>query len=175
MYRVPSRKRKNKGIKKPNLIPILDAVFIFIFFLLMSSSFINIFEIPSQIPMVSSEPPPQDREEPLALTLEIEANELVLRSGIPAREIERFGREGEQYDLYRLRERLIQIKKENATEDTIVFLPRVDLTYGQLVEIMDSVRILGRTEEAIYYTDENGMDIRVTELFSNIIFGNIRG
>ena len=37
---------------KPNLIPIMDAVFIFIFFLLMSAQFIDIYEINSDAPAV---------------------------------------------------------------------------------------------------------------------------
>ena len=41
-----------KKPEKPNLIPIMDAVFIFIFFLLMSAQFIDLFEIGSSVPMV---------------------------------------------------------------------------------------------------------------------------
>ena len=175
MYRTPSRKRKSKEIKKPNLIPILDAVFIFIFFLLMSSSFINIFEIESNVPMVSSEPPPEREEEPLALTLQIDAGQLTLRAGIPSQEIGTFGKTADgSYDLFSLREKLFELKKENLTERTIIFLPIVDLEYGELVRIMDAVRILHRTDESLYYTNEDGLDVRIRELFGNIIFGNIR-
>ena len=59
MYRVPSRRKTKKQMAKPNLIPILDAVFIFIFFLLMSANFIKIFEISSDVPIVSTVEPPK--------------------------------------------------------------------------------------------------------------------
>lgn len=175
MYRIPSRRKKPREIKKPNLIPILDAVFIFIFFLLMSSSFINIFEISSDIPIVSNQPPPADADPPLALTLEIEAAQLVLKSGIPSRTVATFGKTSDGgYDLLSLRERLIQIKTDRPEERTIVFFPRVDLSYGDIVKIMDAVRLIRPTDEAIFMTTDDGVDQRVRELFGNIVFGNIR-
>ena len=44
MLRAPSRRQRKEPEKRLNLIPILDSVFIFIFFLLMSANFIKIFE-----------------------------------------------------------------------------------------------------------------------------------
>lgn len=175
MYRTPSRKRKPKETKKPNLIPILDAVFIFIFFLLMSSSFINIFEITSEVPIVSTQPPPRNQDPPLALTLEIQATQLVLKSGVPSRTVARFGKDSTgDYDLLALRERLIQIKKNRPDERTIIFFPLIDIEYRDLVRIMDAVRIIYPTDDAIFATSEDGIDVRVRELFSNVVFGNIR-
>ncbi len=58
MIRVPTRKRKKKGYAPLNLVPIMDAVFIFIFFLIMSSSFVKMFEIQSDVPIISDAPPP---------------------------------------------------------------------------------------------------------------------
>ena len=175
MYRTPSRKRRPKEIKKPNLIPILDAVFIFIFFLLMSSSFINIFEISSDIPIVSSAPPPEDAPDPLALTLQIDAGQLTLSSGVPSRQVATFGKTSDgSYDLEGLRETLYEIKMENPEERTIVLMPIVDLEYREIVRIMDAVRVLRRTDEAIFMTNEDGIDVRVNELFGNVVFGNIR-
>ena len=43
--------RKLKKPEKLNLVPILDSVFIFIFFLLMSAQFVDVFEIGSSLPM----------------------------------------------------------------------------------------------------------------------------
>ena len=47
MIRAPSGRKNKKKVKPLNLIPILDSVFIFIFFLLMSANFVEFFEIQS--------------------------------------------------------------------------------------------------------------------------------
>ena len=52
-YKLPSRRRRAKKGDGINLTPILDAVFIFIFFLILSAQFIKTFEINSDIPLVS--------------------------------------------------------------------------------------------------------------------------
>ena len=57
MLRAPSRRKRKEPVKRLNLIPILDAVFIFIFFLLMSANFIKIYEVQSDVPIVSTTPP----------------------------------------------------------------------------------------------------------------------
>lgn len=174
MYRVPSRRKHRTVAKGPNLIPILDAVFIFIFFLLMSASFIKIYEIPSDVPIVSDSSPPS-KQKPLALTLIFERDGLVLRRDVPARTIGTFGKDRNgDYDLVALRARLIRIKKAYAREKTIIFEPRVDVEYAKLVQVMDAVRMLKKTDEALFVKDKDGIETKVKELFNNIVFGNIQ-
>ena len=52
--------------------------------------------------------------------------------------------------------------------------PRVDLPYQKLVEIMDAVRMLRRTDPAFYNKDKDGVDVKVKSLFSEMAFGNIQ-
>ena len=175
MYKKPSRKKKKHEIKKPNLIPILDAVFIFIFFLLMSANFKSIFEINSDVPMVSaSEPPVKDKKPPLALTLEIQSNNIRVFTGVPAVMRRSFGKTNGEYDLVSLRSFLIELKKNNSKESSVIFEPKINLEYQEIVRIMDSVRAVKKTEPAIFIRDKDGSDIRVKALFDNIIFGNIQ-
>ena len=174
MYRLPSRRKTRSQVKKPNLIPILDAVFIFIFFLLMSASFVQIFEISSDVPIVKKEEP-NDNKNPLALTLEIESSRLDLRAGVPSKRVATFGKTGDgSYDLRALHNRLINIKKWNKDKNTIIFVPKVDLEYQDLVEIMDSVRLLYKTDEALFKKGNDGVEAKVKRLFDNIVFGNIQ-
>ena len=63
-------RRRMKKPPKLNLIPILDAIFIFIFFLLMSAQFIDIYEIGSDAPITSTSSP-ENKKPPLNLTLEL--------------------------------------------------------------------------------------------------------
>ena len=58
-----NKKKKDKKVK-PNLIPILDAVFIFIFFLLISAQFIDVYEINSDAPAVVTVDRKIDKKKP---------------------------------------------------------------------------------------------------------------
>lgn len=174
MLRPPTRRIKKRANEALNLVSILDAIFIFIFFLLMSAQFIKIYEISSDVPIISNSPPPKEDKKPLALTLIIENNQLVLASGVPQRTLKRFGKVNEEdYDTEALRDFLINLKKSNLQEKTIIFEPRIDLTYEALIKIMDSVRMFRKTDESIYYKDQDGNDVKVESLFEQIIFGNL--
>jgi biopolymer transport protein ExbD len=121
MLRKPSRKNFKYKFQRPNLIPILDAVFIFIFFLLFSADFVNLFEINSNVPIVSDSPPP--KKIPLNLTLRITSNSLTLKTGLNGRVVRSFRKSGDNYDLRALHQSLIEIKKQNINERTIIFEP----------------------------------------------------
>lgn len=174
MYRAPSR-RKNKtrpAFTKPNLIPILDAVFIFIFFLLMSASFIKIYEIPSDVPIVSSSPPKKKKQ--LALTLVINNSGVGVYTGVPSRRRNFIKKAPDgTYDNETLHRYLIQLKKQNKSERGIIIEPQIDLVYEKLVKIMDAARILRPTDEAIYGKSKEGIQERINVLFDEMIFSNI--
>lgn len=174
MYRAPSRRKTRKDIGKPNLIPILDAVFIFIFFLLMSANFLKIYEIPSDVPILSDAQPPKNQI-PLALTLRINASNIEILTGVPSRVVTRVGKSADGfYDLERLHSVLISLKEKNLKEETAIFEPVVDLTYEDLVKIMDATRELRNTDPALFAKDKDGIDVRLRALFPKIVFGNIQ-
>jgi len=172
MLRKPSRKNFKYKFQRPNLIPILDAVFIFIFFLLFSADFVNLFEINSNVPIVSDSPPP--KKIPLNLTLRITSNSLTLKTGLNGRIVRSFRKSGDNYDLRALHQSLIEIKKQNINERTIIFEPTNSVDYETIVKIMDEVVLLRKMDEALYKKDNSGVDVRVKELFDDIIFGNIK-
>lgn len=174
MLRVPTSRKRKKPDEKLNLVPIMDSVFIFIFFLLMSASFLKIYEIGSDVPIVSDAEPPKDKKEPLALTMNIQTNEITLSTGVPSRPYKKFQREaGGEFNYEDIHATLIDLKKKHLDEDSIIFEPNGDLTYEEIVKIMDAVRMLDRTDEAIFKTNKDGIDEKVKDLFNKIIFGNL--
>jgi biopolymer transport protein ExbD len=174
MLKVPTSRKKVKTEEKLNLVPIMDSVFIFIFFLLMSASFLKIYEIGSPIPIVSDSEPPKEEKKPLALTLTIETNEIKISSGIPSQLIKSFSRlESGEFDLEELHKTLIEIKKRNLEEDSIIFEPVGELTYEEIVKVMDSVRSLNNTDEAIFKKNKDGLEEKIKDLFNKIIFSNL--
>lgn len=173
-YKLPTRRHSKKEPERLNLIPILDAVFIFIFFLLMSAQFVKIFEINSDVPIVSEAEPPKDQKDPLALTLSINNSGFALSAGLPAKTIKKIPKTADGlYDLNALHEFLVDLKQKNKKEKSIVFMPKVDLPYEIIVDIMDAVRMLKKTDEAIFIKDKDGVDVKVNELFNKIVFGNL--
>ncbi len=173
MITPPSKRRKRREADKLNLTSIMDAIFIFIFFLLMSANFIKVFEIHSPIPTVSLEAPKEDTK-PLALTLNISETAIEITTGVPASVLKKIEKnQAGDYDLAALHSTLIKLKEQNPTENTVILIPEVDLAYEELVEIMDSVRMLDKTDEAIFAKGKDGVDVKVESLFDNIVFGNI--
>ena len=175
MYKKPSSRHKNKEMERINLIPILDAIFIFIFFLLMSSNFSKIYEISSNVPIISNNSPPKDKKIPLNLTLKIESSSFELYAGIKEKLKKRISKnDKDEYNLYELRNYLIELKKKHKNENSIIFISKAEITYEVLISIMDAVRILKDTDPPIWTKNKLGDDIRVNRLFDDIIFGDIQ-
>jgi len=172
--RTPSSRKSKGQNKRLNLVPILDSVFIFIFFLLMSASFMRLFEIPSDIPIISSEPPKNEKKKPLSLTLKIFKNKSKLYSGVPSRLIKTFNYDEGNSHFENLKLEIISIKKNHLSEKTILFEPEADVDYELIVKMMDAVRVLRSTDESIFIKDENNLDVKIKTLFDNIVFSNIK-
>ncbi len=79
-----------------------------------------------------------------------------------------------RYDLETLHTLLVSLKKRHLKEKSIILEPIVDLDYETVVKIMDSVRLFKNTDDEIYMKDKDGIEVKVKELFANIVFGNIQ-
>jgi biopolymer transport protein ExbD len=140
----------------------------------MSATFLKIYEVGSDVPIISDQEPPKDQKDPLALSLKIETNLITLSRGAPSRVIQTFNRQPDgAFNLDELHAVLIGLKKQYLDENTIILEPEGDLTYEEIVRIMDTVRRLNKTDEAIYKPNKEGVDEKLKELFSKIIFSNL--
>lgn len=174
-YKTPtSRKNLMKRRESINLIPILDAVFIFIFFLLMSTQFVKIFEISSDVPIVSDQEPPKTDKKPLALTVTVKNTRIEISTGMPGvvRKVINKTNDG-LYDLDSLHSYIVSLKQSNLTEESAILEPIADISYEEIVNIMDAIRKIRNTDEPIFKKDKDGTDVQVKSLFNKIIFGNI--
>lgn len=173
MYKKPSARRKKNQLTRLNLTPILDAVFIFIFFLITSISFLTISEIPSDVPLATTKEPPK-KDKPLALTVRIEEKSFQLFKGVPSSLIKTIPRkEDGLFDYELLHTVLIDLKKAHMKEDTLIIEPTSGVIYEEIIQVMDAARVLRNTDEGLYKKDENGLDVKLETLFGNIVFGNI--
>jgi hypothetical protein len=65
------------------------------------------------------------------------------------------------------------IKKKFPLEKNIIFMPEAEVKYDDIVQLMDSARMPFKTDETIFVADANGVNTPLTELFPQVIFGNI--
>ncbi|MCF8057933.1 MAG: biopolymer transporter ExbD [Bacteriovoracaceae bacterium] len=174
MLRAPSRRKRKDPPQRLNLIPILDAVFIFIFFLLMSANFIKIFEVQSDVPIISSDSPPP-KEKPLALTVKVTGTSLNIYKGVPSALIKKINKTASgDYDLESLHTYVVQLKQNFKSERSVILEPIVDIDYESIVKIMDAIRLFRNTDEKVWIKDKDGVETQAKYLFDKIVFGNIR-
>ncbi len=131
--------RLKKDIPKLNLIPILDSVFIFIFFLLMSTQFVQTHEIGTEAPSVRTTDTPH-KKDPLNLTAKIEMNKVILTTGLNDKVYKVIEKVDGKYNVEEFQRALVSIKKNNKTESSIVFKPLKSVKYEDIIALMDSAR-----------------------------------
>ena len=163
------RSRKKKQEQKLNLIPILDAIFIFIFFLLMSAQFIDIYEIGSDAPITSTSTEKKDKKKPLNLTLVLKDDKVIVKTGLE----ETVYKTHKMDELDKLNESLIELKKKYPTESSAIIKPDQKFKYKKIVKVIDHTREIMKEDTYITATDKNFRKYASKVLFEKIIFDTV--
>jgi biopolymer transport protein ExbD len=165
-------KRKKQAVPDLDLVPIMNLVTILIPFLIMAAEFIQLAVIDSSAPPIGK-PPPQDSpdEDPFQLIVMIMDNGLYIDGSRSVKQQvygdDAGGGEGEgereptfrctdgqaeldkcetkdHYDWQALADKLVEIKEENSSGDTmvedIILMPDHEIRYEIIVRAMDVVR-----------------------------------
>ncbi len=143
-------------MKKPeklNLVPILDSVFIFIFFLLMSAQFVDVYEIGSSVPMMKEAKNEKQEKDPLNLTLEVSKTQIVVKTGLRSPRSRTFASEQKK----EIRDYLTELKRQHPKENTMILKADPKISFQNLVMVIDSTQKEKNSKE---------------ELFSQIVFDN---
>ncbi|MFP5490909.1 MAG: ExbD/TolR family protein [Bacteriovoracia bacterium] len=141
--------RTRHEMKKPeriNLIPIMDAVFIFIFFLLMSAQFINVFEIGSSVPMVREVREDKIDKDPLNLVIEIHAEEVIVKKGKDGTKVGTF----KDADLDKMRTLLGTLKTKYPKEKVAQLRPQGKIPFHRLVKVIDHAKENPATQTKLF-------------------------
>lgn len=175
MLRRPSSQRRGNKVKLEELplVPVIDAFVTLVAFLLMVTSLLAVTLIDTPVPVVSSQPPENKR--PLSLTVHLEQDRLRIESPfghIPRTEIPRTDT---AYDLVKFHDLLLGIKNKFPTEKQIILMPSATTEYNDIVQVMDAARKINPADPALYIKDDKGQDVVVTDLFNDVVFGNILG
>jgi biopolymer transport protein ExbD len=137
--------RKIKKPEKLNLVPILDSVFIFIFFLLMSAQFVDVYEIGSSLPMTKETTEKQDKD-PLNLTLEVTKEQIVVKTGLKNQRTRTFA----SVEKVELKTYLTDLKRANPTENTMILKADPKVPFQHLVSVIDSTQMSKESKEKLF-------------------------
>jgi biopolymer transport protein ExbD len=144
---------KMKKPEKLNLVPILDSVFIFIFFLLMSAQFVDVYEIGSSVPMMKEAKNEKQEKDPLNLTLEVSKTQIVVKTGLRSPRSRTFASEQKK----EIRDYLTELKRQHPKENTMILKADPKISFQNLVTVIDTTQKEKGSKE---------------ELFSQIVFDN---
>lgn len=158
-------RRKLKKPPKLNLIPILDAIFIFIFFLLMSAQFIDIYEIGSDAPITSTTSP-EMKKEPLNLTLVLSGNSITVKTGMNENVYKTY----KFSELDKMNNDLIELKKKHPKEESAILKPTHNFKYEKIVKVIDKTREIAKPNVYITAIDNKNRKYPTKKLFEKIIF-----
>lgn len=174
MLKRPSARRRSHGTSEIELplVPIMDAFVTLIAFLLLATSLLAVTLIDTPVPVVSNVPD-DSKEKPLMLTLQIAQEGLNLTSAFNKIPAQSFPKIDKGYDLDKLHEALVALKQAFPKDKAIVFMPTGDIQYDDIVQIMDAVRLLNKTDPPFFFTGEDGVDRPEEYLFPNVMFGNV--
>ena len=126
---------KIKRPEKLNLVPILDSVFIFIFFLLMSAQFVDVYEIGSSIPM-TQEIPEKLEKDPFNLTVEVTKEKMTVSTGTRNPVSRSFA----STEKESLREHITQLKQSHPKENTMIVKADPKVPFQTLITVIDYTR-----------------------------------
>jgi biopolymer transport protein ExbD len=146
-------------IKKPeklNLVPILDSVFIFIFFLLMSAQFVDVYEIGSSVPMTKEAKDEKQEKDPLNLTLEVTKTQITVKTGLRNPRSRTFASEQKK----EIKDYLVELKRQNPKENTMILRADPKISFQNLVTVIDGTQVSKESKEKLFEQivfDNNGV------------------
>ena len=190
MFRTPSSRRKSAQQEvQLNLVPMLDALVTLVSFLLLTMGYMAISVIDTPAPMVApaeEQIEKIEKDKPLQLTAHILKDKIIISDWSGSREnheiktvpsTEADAKPGDvRYDLESLHKLLITIKGRHPKEKQLILKPDADVPYEQIINVMDASRYFDKTDvvpENIKTKDVNGNEVPDTNLFPEVVFGNI--
>ncbi len=138
--------RKLKRPEKLNLVPILDSVFIFIFFLLMSAQFLDVYEIGSSLPMTKEAKDENQEKDPLNLTLEITKEQIVVKTGLRRPRSRSFA----STQTKEMQDYLTELKRTHPKENTMILKADPKVSFQKLVTVIDSTQAPKDSKEKMF-------------------------
>lgn len=157
---------KKIEIPKINVVPILDAVFIFIFFLLMNTQIGEFFQIVTSKPIVKSVTASQMEElKGKFFKIRITDAKIYFTEGAKENVLKEF--EWTPEGLTALHEFAVLMKEKNPKEKSIVLKSKEKVKYKEIVKVADTV-------QKKIKVGENAGKVVMGPVFENIAFEKMK-
>ena len=156
----------------------MDALVTLVGFLLFGMAFLGLTHIETPFPETSAEQVQEKlKEKPLQLTISLRENDTEIWSPFDKIEAKKIPNNPEgNPDLKGIHDALLDVKKIFPNEKKIVIAPNPQINYDNLISVMDSVRLIEKTDAPIFTKNAaTGNDEPVKQLFPDVIFGNLLG
>ena len=158
---MPVRSKRRVKEMKPDLIPIMDGVFIMIFFLLAIGNFIKINEIGSDLPIYRVNANPNPEKLKFSLRVLISKTNVKLINDVNQDVLFESDFNSDP-KLGLLSQKVIELKQKYSDQDRAIITPEENVQYLQLVKVLDAVR---------QYRPA-GLDTENVKLFNQFVFEN---
>jgi len=139
MYKLPSRRRKKPQEQKVNLIPILDGIFILIFFILSAAQFVKLKEIGSDLPVYRLATDSDIPKKAFSLKVIITESDIQIVNNEKNEILQRFNI-GDTNLLPKITEFLLTLKTKYPEEFKVKIKVAESYNYQSLVKILDAIR-----------------------------------
>ncbi len=134
----------------------------------MSAQFIDIYEIGSDAPITSTTNP-EMKKEPLNLTLELDGDKIVVKTGMD----EKIYKSYSFSQLGQLNEGLMELKKQHPKENSAILKPTANFKYEKIIKVIDFTREITKPNVFIPAVDNKNKKYPTKKLFEKIIFETI--
>lgn len=153
----------NSNEPKINIIPLMDVIFIFIFFLLMSVQFFEYFQITSSNPITKTpQQVPKDDTKPKQFKVQVANDSVEFTEGMEEKVLAKFN--NDEADKKKLRDFMRKIKNDFPDENSMIIKPYRDISFERIVDVIDSVQ-----QKVVTGVDASGSK-KFKLLFKNIAF-----
>lgn len=138
MSKLSNRRKRQHEQAELNITTFLNLMVVLIPFLLVTAVFSRITILELDLPVAAGG---AAADKP-AVTIEVMVRKNRLEVGDGRRVITRIPKEGDKYDLRKLSESLLAIKKNHGDKEDATILVEQDIEYEDVIHVMDAVRLI---------------------------------
>lgn len=161
------RRREIPTLERLNIVPIMDAIFIFIFFLLFSAQFIKIFEIETEAPIVSEVPQNvKFDEEPLNLVIKIFKNKIEVITGVDQIIKDTYYKIDADFKE-KFKRNMIDLRKKYPNDDQVILAPEASIEYNEIISLIDLVQTIPNDENLVVTV--KGQENTLKKIFTQVV------
>jgi len=142
MLRTAARGKKIPPPKQPDLVPVMDAMFTMIFFLLASSEIVKLNEIGSDLPIMKFSKDSNPEKKELVLRMELQPQSIRLINESDNKELfsSPWGDIGDNSVFDKLNETVKELKTKYPKEERVIVITDLSIKYDSVVKSLDAVR-----------------------------------